>query len=221
MASKTARRNLVTARQAAERTALAAERKAVAGWHELAGALDVAADRTQDIAGDARKRARGIKREATKRASDLTHEASRRTTDLTREATRRTSAAKDALAGRTPPKRHRFTLMAALAGVGLGALAAVVVRRYAEMRNRNDLADLEARVADTVDDTTVPAAASPATTTAGMTSITPVSSTTDTTAITPAPSATPTSRKTPGTDPETARLNGRSVEVPAKDSPNR
>jgi hypothetical protein len=199
VASKTARRNLDNARRAAERTAQAAERKAAAGWHELTDALDTATDRTQDVASGAKTRVRDLKRQAAKR-----------TNDITRETGRRTSAAKDALAGRPPKKQRRSTFAAILAGLGIGAAAAVVMRRLNEMRTRADLADLEAKVADTATSTPTPSVVTSTPDATIPVATTPVATTPTVTAPAPRTTAEP--------DADTTRVNSKPRDVSSKDS---
>jgi hypothetical protein len=99
-------------RQKATRTltskSRAAERKAVDGWHDLTNAVDATVGRTRKAAKDARKRAKSVRREASARAG----------------------ATKDALADNRP-KRGRWLLTAAAAGLGLGAALGALFRRPA------------------------------------------------------------------------------------------
>jgi hypothetical protein len=114
-----------------------AAKRARSAWQEVSDAVESAAVRTRRAASDTLDGAHGLGREAGRRARD------------TREA----------LAGRTPPKpRRRFTVIAVLAGIGLGAAASAVGRHLAT-RNAKRLERLEARLVEAdplTDDPTLP-----------------------------------------------------------------
>jgi hypothetical protein len=117
-----AEENLANARK----TANSATKAARSGWHDITDAFDGAVDRSQHLAGDAKSRLGEAKD----------------------EGLRRTMLAKDALAGKRPPKRRPWVAgTAALLGAAFGALGAVYARRVAKAREQAQAEDAAAAVA--------------------------------------------------------------------------
>jgi ElaB/YqjD/DUF883 family membrane-anchored ribosome-binding protein len=134
--------------------------KAVDTWNDLASTLETAVGRTTSAAKEAQgsmKSARGSLQSARKDAAKQARKARRdaeksmktaRTTvrQARKETSRRATATRDALAGRTP--RRRWTVIAGIAGVGLGAVAGALGSRFA--RRSETVNDLERKLSATM-----------------------------------------------------------------------